>query len=502
MNSLKKTLRYLGVAILGFVIGGVSLYVHRLRSGPPLELWHSVQLTSEFSVDRLGEIANFEDYLVLEDQLFAELDAKVYARTATGAHLALARYSGGSVADPRGFERDWNRSFELPAESPRGGVLLLHGMSDSPYSLRALGESLNARGFWVVGLRLPGARKRPLWPDDRDLGGHGGGRGAGRGSTSARSRERMRFTSSATRQELRWRSPHARGDERGARRGASEPRADLAGDRGQPRGPGASWLRLFSAIPGLEKLAWTQIVPEFDPFKYNSFAVNAGDQVHRLTRRVTSEIEKRSNSEPIAAFPRTLVFLSTVDATVTAAAVIDNLLEHLPPTSTNSSSSTSIEARSSRHCSSRTPRHSRRPSWVTTRSHFHLTIVGNENAQSDRVVGRRKGPFSTSVSSKPLRERWPPGAISLSHVALPFPSDDPLYGARPADSDDVLHLGDIAFQGERGLLLFPADWLLRLRHNPFYSYLEQRALTWVDADPSPNSSARPLPRPTRGRSPR
>ena len=24
--------------------------------------------------------------------------------------------------------------------------------------------------------------------------------------------------------------------------------------------------------------------------------------------------------------------------------------------------------------------------------------------------------------------------------------------------------------GERGLLLFPADWLLRLRHNPFFAY--------------------------------
>ncbi len=49
------------------------------------------------------------------------------------------------------------------------------------------------------------------------------------------------------------------------------------------------------------------------------------------------------------------------------------------------------------------------------------------------------------------------------------------------DSDDVLHLGDLAFQGERGLLKIPADWLLRLRYNPFYEFLERRSLDWVEA---------------------
>ena len=28
--------------------------------------------------------------------------------------------------------------------------------------------------------------------------------------------------------------------------------------------------------------------------------------------------------------------------------------------------------------------------------------------------------------------------------------------------------------------MFPADWLLRLRHNPFYEYLECRTLELVD----------------------
>ena len=40
--------------------------------------------------------------------------------------------------------------------------------------------------------------------------------------------------------------------------------------------------------------------------------------------------------------------------------------------------------------------------------------------------------------------------------------------------------GADAIQGERGLLLFPSDWLLRLRHKPFYGYLEARVLEWLD----------------------
>lgn len=38
----------------------------------------------------------------------------------------------------------------------------------------------------------------------------------------------------------------------------------------------------------------------------------------------------------------------------------------------------------------------------------------------------------------------------------------------------------MAIQGERGLLTLPLDWLLRLRYNPFYDYLEARVLSRVE----------------------
>ncbi len=69
--------------------------------------------------------------------------------------------------------------------------------------------------------------------------------------------------------------------------------------------------------------------------------------------------------------------------------------------------------------------------------------------------------------------------ISLSHVALPFPPNDPVYGQSEPNDTETIYLGQIPLQGERGLLLFSAEWLLRLRYNPFYDYVESRVVDWL-----------------------
>jgi len=67
---------------------------------------------------------------------------------------------------------------------------------------------------------------------------------------------------------------------------------------------------------------------------------------------------------------------------------------------------------------------------------------------------------------------------------LPFPPDDPLYGVNQPKDSKTVFLGQMAIKGEKNLLRFPADWLLRLRHNPFYDYLETRVIGWLNkADP-------------------
>ena len=111
---------------------------------------------------------------------------------------------------------------------------------------------------------------------------------------------------------------------------------------------------------------------------------------------------------------------------------------------------------------------------------FTLTLLGNADSTSRAIVVKRKGPGSARSTTRPLDTEWPPGVISLSHIALPFPPHDPVYGSRAPEDSDTIFLGRMAIQGERGLLRFSSDWLLRLRHNPFYDYLEARTLRWLE----------------------
>jgi hypothetical protein len=112
---------------------------------------------------------------------------------------------------------------------------------------------------------------------------------------------------------------------------------------------------------------------------------------------------------------------------------------------------------------------------------FTVTLITNENPRSRAVVARRKEPFTSRASqSEPLNLDWPRGVISLSHVALPFAPEDPLYGRTPPDDENKLFLGQMAVQGERDLLKIPYSFLVRIRYNPFYDYLEARSLEWFE----------------------
>jgi alpha-beta hydrolase superfamily lysophospholipase len=480
IRLVRHLIVYLVVAVLGFVVGVLGVYIYIVRGGPDLEPWHTADLTEEFTAERAGDVRSFDDYQQLEERLFAQLDEQVYARTETGSTLMFARYSSGSESDPRDRGPDWNRSFELAADPPAGGVLLLHGMTDSPYSLRALGESLNQRGYWVVGLRLPGHGTAPS------------------GLTTARWEDMaaaVRLGMAHLASKVGDEPIHMMGYSNGAPLAVNHALDVMDGDATtmpaslvlvspalgvRPAAVLAKWKRRLALLPGLEQLAWAGILPEFDPYKYNSFAVNAGEQVFRLTRRVTERVETRAAAGPIESFPPTLVLLSTVDATVSVDAVIDNLLEHLAPDRhelilfdiNRRNVKTSLLVSDPGPLTARLMADDTLP--------FHLELITNEDVESLRLVSRHNAPFSADTRVELLDHAWPRGVISLSHVALPFPPDDPLYGRRdPAATS--LNLGEIDIRGERGLLLFPSDWLLRLRFNPFYDVLESRAIDWVEA---------------------
>ncbi len=466
------------MAAVGVVIGGVALFVIQARRGPDLQPWHRARLTEEFTVDRAEQVRTLEDYLELEDRLFAQLDELVFGVTDSGPATRFARYSPGSLPDPRRREPNWNGTYLLDAPDPVGAVLLLHGLSDSPYSLRGLAQGLNAQGYRVLGLRLPGHGTAP----------------SGLLSTTW---EDMAAATRLAMEHLESTMPdgpvHIVGYSTGAALALHHTLEAVEQDDGAgpaslvmispalgvtPLAALARWNRRISHLPGLAQLAWQNVLPEFDPYKYGSFTYNAGDQVYRLTRSLRAEIEERSRSRGLGDLPPILAFLSTVDATVSADAVIDNLFEHLSPgrselvlfdVNRNSAGSTVLR---------------NDPADLTTRLlaatdlPFDLTLIGNHTATTHEVVARRRRARSAASSTDSLGLQWPEGVISLSHVALPFPANDPLYGDTPPGPGQ-LYLGRLMVQGERGLLLFPDSWLLRIRHNPFYPYLEARTMGWL-----------------------
>jgi alpha-beta hydrolase superfamily lysophospholipase len=449
--------------------------------GQPLQPWHTVHLAEEFEANMADDVGDFAGYLALEDRLFAELEAEVYAEVATGPEYSLVRYSSGSAADPKQRQPNYNRTFELRAEEPRGGILLLHGLSDSPYSLHALGEKFHEEGFWVIGLRLPGHGTAP----------------------SGLMRARWQDMAAAIRlamdhlvAQVGQKPVHIIGYSTGAALAL-----DLAVDSiGNPDQQTPASLILISPaigisraaalarptaalgrVPGFGRLSWASITPEFDPYKYNSFTVYAGAQVHKLTRSVANRVAAIARSTDANAMPPILVFKSAVDATVSTTAVIDRLLSHFSDNGNelvlfdiNRSAAKSILLVSD-------------PGPLTdllmndASLPFAITLIANENSESANVVAHYKPPNSQDIlTTESLGLAWPASVISLSHVALPFSPDDPLYGRIPPEHDDVIYLGQVQIRGERGLLRISSDWLMRLRYNPFYSVLETRALDWVN----------------------
>ncbi len=110
---------------------------------------------------------------------------------------------------------------------------------------------------------------------------------------------------------------------------------------------------------------------------------------------------------------------------------------------------------------------------------FAITLMTNESDQTKVVVARQYQPGKKEPVIIPTDHVWPKGLYSLSHVALPFPPDDPLYGGEPVEDVKHIRLGDLVLRGERGVLQISPANILRLRWNPFYAYMEGRILEFI-----------------------
>jgi hypothetical protein len=106
---------------------------------------------------------------------------------------------------------------------------------------------------------------------------------------------------------------------------------------------------------------------------------------------------------------------------------------------------------------------------------YRTTIVANASPASNAVAERVVEAGASEERTRALPLAFPAGVFSLSHIALPFPIDDGLYGLEPdPDEDFGIRLGSVGVRGERGALVLGLDALMRLSSNPFFPYQMER----------------------------
>lgn len=481
MPIIKQVLLAVGYGLTGALITIIIVYFAYLQNRPGLESWHRVELEEEFTVDKAGSVRTIKEYFELEDQLFHKIRQRVYQKKGEAEKNRLNRYYAGSLSDPAKQKPDWNRSFEFKQKNPRGGVLLLHGLSDSPYSMRSLARLFQAQGYYVLGLRLPGHGTIPAglvdvnWQDFALA---------------------TRIAAQHVRQEIGAdKSFYMVGYSTGAALAVEYSLAILEGEK-YPAADGlvlispaigvtpiailARYQAKLAALPGLEKFAWDSIQPEFDPYKYQSFAVNAGDQIYRLTRRIEQRINRLDKGHGVTGMPVVLAFQSVVDATVSTQALVKILFKRM---AAEGHELVLFDIDRSAHIEpfiAYDPVNNIKELFAEPVLPFTTTILTNISEETQEIYARRRLAGPAKVSGERLGLVWPDGIYSLAHTALPFSPDDPLYGASAPKKQNLIYLGRIDLRGERGLFIVPAAELLRLSYNPFYAYIENRIIMLLD----------------------
>jgi alpha-beta hydrolase superfamily lysophospholipase len=475
MRRLVKLLKVAAVVLVLAVFGLLGIRAWDSQRGPPLAVWHTY-VPDDLTARQIAKL-DWAGYLKAEDALFDEVRTNVTQKLAPEDRIPANRYFDASPIYPGRFKTDWNRSYILaPDGPPAGAVVLLHGLTDSPYSLRHIARRYQADGYVAIAIRLPAHGTVPAaltdveWEDWSE-------------ATRLAVREARRRIGPS-------RPLHLVGFSNGGAL-AMKYTLDAVGDPALTRPDrvflispmiGITALARFAGVfgwpaifPRFAKAAWLSVIPEFNPFKYNSFPINGARQSSLLTRVLQEQIARYAQENRLAELPPILTFQSVVDFTVSTEAIVSALYAQLPA---NGSELVLFDLN---RAAKLTPLLRTRVETALDRllpappRRFRATIITNASPDTGEVVERAVEAGATAERSRMLGLAYPGQVFSLSHVAVPFPVGDALYGMEPANDEDFgVNLGVLSPRGEVGLLIIPLDSLVRVSSNPFFPYMLER----------------------------
>ena len=468
---MKRALIVVGVC----AVAVLALRVYTTRRGLPLHRWHTY-VPRELSAKEIDG-ADWQSYLSAENDLFDRVRREVSERLPPEDRVPVNRYFEGSPVYPAHFAHDWNRSFVLePEGKPVGAVVLLHGLTDAPYSQRHIAQAYRDRGFVAVVIRLPahgtvpGALTDVEWEDWV-------------AATRLAVREaRRRIDGSAPLHLVGYSNGGALAlqyaldaieDETLLRPARVVLISPMIGITRFARFAGLAGLPAI--LPAFAESAWLSVLPEFNPFKYNSFPVNGARQSYRLTRVLQDQVARYARTGQLASLPPILTFQSVMDFTVSTSAIVSALYAHLPANGSelvlfdvNRTVKFGPLLRPTVDTTLTRILPARAPGLSHDRSHQRLGRRRRHDRAHDR--GRRR-----TAETRRLGIAYPARCTRFPTSRCPSRSSDALYGLHPDDDESFgISLGTLAPRGERNVLVMSLDGLLRATSNPFFPYMIEK----------------------------
>jgi len=475
MNKHLKQIVKIITILASLIILIVVIRAFDARLMPDLSPWHKTSVGKELLVN--NEYETIEDYLIDEDSYIRDLFSKMENEKLG----KFNRYNPNSTSYSFPNNDNLNASFvyDPGVENTKGVILLLHGLSDSPFHMRDLGLFYKNKGFFVLGLRLPGHGTLPSgllnvkskhWEKATKWG-------AEQVNNIAKERNNVPFymggfsTGGALILNYTYKSLSNNELHKPKKLFLFSPAIGVS-----KMAKFSAWHKSLSWINYFKKYSWLDILPEYDPAKYNSFTKNAGRQIYLLTLENKKLVEKIAENNIQDQLPPMIAFQSYVDATV----LPEDLVKMYQKIGTskdvlfmfdlNRNYSDFIKAESlKKHPNNIQFKQNSKP-----QIHMVLNTIKKDSIVGVNAAAIYKNEENNLVDIYPNKHiAWPNEFFAMSHVAVPIAPNNSFYGTNSA-------LGKIAIHGEKDVLFVSPNDLMRIRYNPFFDFMKLEIENFIE----------------------